>query len=417
MIINYNVSSMIANNALARNDAALSKSLERLSSGYKINHAKDNASGLAMARRMNAQLRGLDVAGDNVNDGISIVEIADGAMSEIHDILQRMNELAVKSCNGTLCDEDRVMIDEELQALKDEVERIGQTTQFNGQNLLDGNFDLKGYSSTEEFTVDYYKEGMVYGNYQFGEIICVFDEEGNLTDKTKITEWKKYDQSTPPQVIEERPAIVDPDGNEVTNYKVSAEYNEITITAAEGFEIKFTVNTDTLTDDQGKSFKENMDANNQNPDNPPNPRHEYKINQVDFDLTGIGTMTLQVGANEDQTLELRMPPITKKNLGLSHTDVLTAESSGEAINDIANAISFVSSIRSSLGAYQNRLEHTTTNLDISTENMTGAYSRIMDVDMATEMTKYSSYQVISQAATSLLAQANERPSQVLQLLQ
>ena len=112
MIINYNVSSMIANNALARNDSALSKSLERLSSGYKINHAKDNAAGLAMSRRMNAQLRGLDVAGDNANDGISIVEIADGAMSEVHDILQRMNELAVKSSNGTLVDDDRAMIDD-----------------------------------------------------------------------------------------------------------------------------------------------------------------------------------------------------------------------------------------------------------------------------------------------------------------
>ena len=138
MIINYNVSSMIANNALARNDAALSKSLERLSSGYKINHAKDNAAGLAMSRRMNAQIKGLSVAGDNVNDGISIVEIADGAMSEVHDILQRMNELAVKSATGTMTDDDRTMIDEELQALNNEIERIGETTQFNGQNLLDG---------------------------------------------------------------------------------------------------------------------------------------------------------------------------------------------------------------------------------------------------------------------------------------
>ena len=163
MIINYNVSSMIANNALARNDSALSKSLERLSSGYKINHAKDNAAGLAMSRRMNAQLKGLSVAGDNANDGISIVEIADGAMSEVHDILQRMNELAVKACNGTLSDDDRSMIDEELQALKDEVERIGETTQFNGQNLLDGSYDLKGYSNASEVSVDYYKEGMVYG--------------------------------------------------------------------------------------------------------------------------------------------------------------------------------------------------------------------------------------------------------------
>ena len=128
-------------------------------------------------------------------------------------------------------------------------------------------------------------------------------------------------------------------------------------------------------------------------------------------------MTLQIGANENQTLELRMPPITKKNLGLTRTDVLTEENAGKAIEEIASAISFVSSIRSSLGAYQNRLEHTTTNLDVTSENMTSAYSRIMDVDMATEMTKYSSMQVISQAATSMLAQANERPSQVLQLLQ
>ena len=413
MIINYNVSSMIANNALARNDAALSKTLERLSSGYKINHAKDNASGLAMSRRMNAQLRGLDVAGDNVNDGISIVEIADGAMSEIHDILQRMNELAVKSCNGTLGDDDRAMIDEELQALKDEVERIGQTTQFNGQNLLDGNFDLKGYSSREEFSVDYYKEGMVYGNYEFGEIVCVFDENGNLTDETDVravTEIVTDNTTTPPtdKIEEKKPAITDPDGNKVTNYTVSAEYDVITITAAEGFEIRFTVNTDELRDpaNPDKTFKDKLGT-----------KQSYVIDEVDFDLTGIGTMTLQVGANEDQTMELRMPPITKKNLGLSHTDVLTAESSGKAIEDIASAISFVSSIRSSLGAYQNRLEHTTTNLDITSENMTSAYSRIMDVDMATEMTKYTSYQVISQAATSMLAQANERPSQVLQLLQ
>ena len=138
---------------------------------------------------------------------------------------------------------------------------------------------------------------------------------------------------------------------------------------------------------------------------------------ISLDLTGMGSMTLQIGANEDQTIELRMPPITMKNLGISRTDVLTEESAGKAIEEIDAAINFVSSIRSSLGAYQNRLEHTTTNLEVTSENMTSAYSRIMDVDMATEMTRYSSLQVISQAATSMLAQANERPSQVLQLLQ
>ena len=382
MIINYNVSSMIANNALARNDMALSKSLERLSSGYKINHAKDNASGLAMSRRMNAQIRGLDMAGNNANDGISIVEIADGAMSEVHDILQRMNELAVKSATGTLCDDDRVMIDEELQQLNDEIERIGQTTQFNGQNLLDGSFDLKGYANTDAVSVEYYKEGMIYGKYEIQSITATFDKNGFITST---------------------PTLIGPDGvkNELKNplnpndkisVDISYSYDQMTITANDGFEIRLTLNVEKGTT-------------------------QYTATGVELDLTGIGTMTLQVGANEDQTVELCMPPITKKNLGLAHTNVLTAENSGKAINEIANAISFVSSIRSSLGAYQNRLEHTITNLDVTTENMTSAYSRIMDVDMATEMTKYSSLQVISQAATSMLAQANERPSQVLQLLQ
>ena len=380
MIINYNVSSMIANNALARNDSALSKSLERLSSGYKINHAKDNAAGLAMSRRMNAQLRGLDVAGDNANDGISIVEIADGAMSEVHDILQRMNELAVKSSNGTLTDEDRGMIDEELQALNNEIERIGETTQFNGQNLLDGSFDLKGYTNTEAVSIDYYNADMKYGEYSLGVLKAEFDQDGFLTKVTNEDGSK----------IE---SITDPDGKQVKIDKVSFRYDEVTLSGKDGFEIKMALNKDAMTVD-GKTDK------------------ALKLN-----LTGIGSMTLQIGANEDQTLELRMPPITKKNLGLSHTDVLTEENANAAIEEIANAISFVSSIRSSLGAYQNRLEHTTTNLDVTSENMTSAYSRIMDVDMATEMTKYSSLQVISQAATSMLAQANERPSQVLQLLQ
>ena len=388
MIINYNVSSMIANNALARNDMALSKSLERLSSGYKINHAKDNASGLAMSRRMNAQIRGLDMAGNNANDGVSIVEIADGAMSEVHDILQRMNELAVKLATGTLGDDDRVMIDQELQQLNDEIERIGQTTQFNGQNLLDGSFDLKGYSNTPAVTVEYYKEGMVYGEYEIGTIKAEFDDNGFITSASLVD-----DQGNEIKQIDN--PLNQADKIEIA---ISYSYDQMTITAKDGFEIRVTLNKDAMTESNGVYTTDTNEP-------------------VKLDLTGIGTMTLQVGANEDQTVELCMPPITKKNLGLAHTNVLTAESSGKAIGEIANAISFVSSIRSSLGAYQNRLEHTITNLDVTTENMTSAYSRIMDVDMATEMTKYSSYQVISQAATSMLAQANERPSQVLQLLQ
>lgn len=416
MIINYNVSSMIANNALARNDAVLSKSLERLSSGYKINHAKDNAAGLAMSRRMNAQLRGLSTAGDNANDGISIVEIADGAMSEVHDILQRMNELAVKSCNGTLSDHDRASIDEEIQALKEEIERIGETTQFNGQNLLDGSFDLKGYSNTQAVSVDYYSEGIKYGEYNLGELDVIYevtkDDKGNITE-LNLKEVKLLDGNGA-----ESKEITDPNGKVIHIESITCEYDEVTIVAKDGFELKLTVNLD------ADKVEPKTDPVTGDPMTDPvsgkllyQPKDADKITDLKLDLTGIGSMTLQIGANEDQTLELRMPPITMKNLGISHTDVLTEESSKNAIDEIAEAISFVSSIRSSLGAYQNRLEHTVTNLDVTSENMTSAYSRIMDVDMATEMTKYSSYQVISQAATSMLAQANERPSQVLQLLQ
>ena len=136
-----------------------------------------------------------------------------------------------------------------------------------------------------------------------------------------------------------------------------------------------------------------------------------------IDITGMGSLTLQIGANEGQTLDVKIPAMTTKNMSIHKTDTLTMENSTQAINDVDYAIRFVSSARSALGAYQNRLEHTANSLDVTSENMTTAYSRVMDTDMATEMTEYSSYQVINQAATSMLAQANERPSTVLQLLQ
>ena len=155
--INYNISAMIANNSLKVADNKLGTSLERLSSGYKINHAKDNAAGLAIARRMNAQLRGLSAAEQDAKDGESVVEIADGALAEVHDMLQRMNELAVKSANGSITDDDRAIIQDEVAQLKEEIARIGETTEYNGRKLFDGTFDLKGYTNVTEIKVNYYK--------------------------------------------------------------------------------------------------------------------------------------------------------------------------------------------------------------------------------------------------------------------
>ena len=146
MKISYNAQAMLANNYLTKSDNALSASIQRLSSGIKITGAKDNPSGLAMAKRMNSQIQGLSVAKQNSSDAISIVQIADGALSEIHEILQRMNELSVKAAHGTLTDDDRSIINNEVQQLQDEINRIAETTQYNGQNLLDGSFDYKGYS-------------------------------------------------------------------------------------------------------------------------------------------------------------------------------------------------------------------------------------------------------------------------------
>ena len=145
MRINYNVSAMLTNNALANNDNLLSQSLQRLSTGLKINSAKDNPAGMAMAKRMNAQLESLSVANNNASDGVSIMEIADGAMSEMSEMLQRLNELAIKSANGLEADADRSVIQKEVNQLTDEINRVAETTEFNGQRLLNGEFSLKGY--------------------------------------------------------------------------------------------------------------------------------------------------------------------------------------------------------------------------------------------------------------------------------
>ena len=165
MRINYNVSAMLSNNALANNDSLLAQSLERLSSGLKISHAKENPAGLAMAKRMNAQIEGVSIANQNASDGISVIEIADGALSEVGDMLQRMNELAVKAANGTMTDADRATIQDEIVQLKDEIVRISETTEFNGQKLLDGEFDLKGYCNRTDIKVSSYSESVAVKNY------------------------------------------------------------------------------------------------------------------------------------------------------------------------------------------------------------------------------------------------------------
>lgn len=370
MRINYNVSAMISNNALSNSDSLLAKSLERLSSGLKVNSAKDNPAGLAMAKRMNAQIEGISKASQNASDGISIIETADGALSEIHDMLQRMNELATKASHGPLTEDDRSIIQDEMTQLSEEIERIANNTEFNSQKLLNGEFDLKAYTNVEEVKVSYYSDAVASRMFHMSDMTLTYDAGGNIEDFEAT-----YGDGFPQDV-----KVTD-----ITN-------NEVTIQGSNSFEMKFDLSAMAK---NGSTYVADMDVN----------------------VTGIGAMRLQIGSNEGQVLAVRIPKVSLKNMGLENINVSTEAGAEDALSKMSDAIAYVSSVRSRLGAYQNRLESSVNSLDITNENMTAAYSRIMDVDMAEEMTNYTTYQVMTQAGTSMLAQANERPSQVLQLLQ
>ena len=365
MKINYNVSAMVAHRALTQNDRSLSTSLEKLSTGYKINHAKDNASGLAMAKRMNAQIRSLDTANQNANDGVSAIDIAEGALSEITEMIQRMSELAVKASNGTMTDTDRENINDEIEQLAAEVERVAKTTMYNGEILLDGSFDLKGYTDNLTTKVITYGNNVKSGEYNIASLSATLDAKGNIDkDSFSCTLGPEF----PADCV------------------ATAKGDSVFITNGRDFEMELQVTADTSS-------------------------------AVKLDITGIGAMGVQIGTNEGQLLDVRIPTISLRALGLKGGDVLTQENANDFIDRSKAALTYVNSARSVMGAYTNRLEYTIQTLDISEENMTAAFSRIMDTDMSEEMTEYSKNNVLVQAGTSMLAQANERPAQVLQLLQ
>ncbi|SDA74134.1 flagellin [Lachnospiraceae bacterium G11] len=447
MRINYNVSAMIANNSLQRNDNNLAASLERLSSGLKINHGKDNPAGLAMGKRMNAQLKGLSVATQNASNGISIIETADGAMAEMQDILQRVNELCVKANNGTLSDDDRKIINDEVVELKDELTRIKNTTEFNSMPILNGEFQYRGYTNNKEVKVSNYSAKM------------------NTAEEYKVASIKLTGWDDDKLSVSYSPDSTD---TKLANSKASADDGLVTITTQEGYEIELELDkyepykidsveltrdaddnitgaTFTSTDSRLQGASENYDSANKkltitaadgtiiNVDlsgvgekitSVKNPKttgtfgtNVYNYTNMNIDLTGIGSMRLQVGANEGQVLEIPIPDVSLRHMGIRDIDVSTKEGAQDALERIGGAISYISQVRSELGALQNRLESNVDSLDITYENMTSSYSRIMDVDMAEEMSEYTKNQILTQAGTSMLAQANERPSQVLQLLQ
>lgn len=493
MKISYNAPAMRASNALNASDSKVSKSLQRLSSGLKVTASKDNPSGYAIGRRMNTQIVGIGTATQSSNNGISVIETADGALTEVHEMLQRMNELAVKGETGTLTTGDRMTLEAEVKQLKAEITRISTDTQFNGQTLLDGTFDLRGYTNNHKVKVDYYADEVTAKVYSISGLNIAYDKDGKIDkDKTVIElgpefpEGVEISETTKTKITLTGPLDFkmtleipkDKDGNPVAGNLI--ESKQITIqtppatTAPVGAAYTYSFNTTSNEWEASldeKATKDSFaaiigqgdipadaqidviagDGTAANPDKvlitsgnglrmeipftnrpassttEPNPKTvipndisgQPQDATVDLliDITGIGAMDTQTGANEGQQLAIRIPEISLNRMDMEDLKMTSIEECADANGTIRKAILYVSDARSRLGAYQNRLEHTINNLDVSNENMTSSYSRIMDVDMAEEMTNYTTEQVISQAAVSMLAQANERPSQVLQLLQ
>lgn len=425
MRINYNATAMQAVNALNKNDNNLSVSTGKLSSGYKINRSKDNPSGYALSRKMRAQLEGLMQAKDNSDTGVNIIKAVDGALSEVHDMLQRINELAIKGSTGTLSDGDRELVDEEVQKLKEEIQRVSETFEFNGQKLLDGSFQLKGYTDNINVKIAGYDERMDVGIYKFDLGLfndpTLYDVQGNLVEEAFTTP----DATANPNPVDVRadpndptkpaaPGTVFPDGFDTMVQVTNVSGKTISVECPDGqTTIKATiadVNGTVVTLEGPAGFEVKVDVREGFVGSAP-------TNPVKVEITGFGPMNIQVGANEGQELEVEIPEVGIQGLGIVNVNTRTKEDSLDAITRVSAAIDKLSAIRSKLGAYQNRLESVVESNEINHENMTAAYSSILDTDMSEEYTKYSTYQVLSQASTSVLAQANERPAQVLQLLQ
>lgn len=468
MQINHNISAVIANNQLRKSEDRMTNSVQRLSSGLKINRASDDPSGMAISQKMRTQIRGLDRSNDNANDGISVLQTAEGALTEVQSMLQRMRELSVQSANGVYTVDDRKAIQNEIDSLSEEINRISDDTQFNNICLLDGSIDKRGYSDMDgvsvitfssvvepaEYTMritEVAKKAQVSGTLGFTTVtadmagtisvngVGVSIDEGDTSDEVykkirdaaetvgvNVTkegmdtinfETTEYGSDRTVKLQWDNPALGNAFGftstantnninTTATSYEVIGEDTQITLTgnlrnaiySSDGSKV-------TITDAGGFSIELDVDP------------EQATLNQtVNLDIMDIGAMVLQIGANEGETMDLKIQAVNTYTLDIDYVNVLSQSTSEEAIDLFDAAIEKVSSVRSSIGAYQNRLEHTISNLDTSQLNMENALSRIEDVDMAEEMTEYTASSVLQQAGTSVLAQANELPQTVLQLL-
>jgi flagellin len=388
MRINHNIAALNTHRQLTSNNTAVGKALEKLSSGLRINRAGDDAAGLAISEKMRGQIRGLEMAQKNAQDGISLIQTAEGALTETHSILQRMRELAVQASNDTNTDTDRAELQKEIDQLIEEIDRIGNTTEFNTKKLLNG--DLKGITN------------------QLGNV--KFDTQGDSSIFTNVVATTASTAGTPGSEANETINV------KITDYDATADTYTLTWTTQDG-------QTGTITGIAASGGTQTIAT--------ADGSYDLTLGALTTDAIGQeatftsrasveeftdNTLTFQIGANSSQTMHVGVGDMRAAALHVDNIDVTTAAAAEASISAINKAIEDVSAQRAKLGAFQNRLEHTINNLGASAENLTAAESRIRDVDMAKEMMEFTKNNILTQAAQAMLAQANQQPQGVLQLL-
>ena len=465
MVVQHNMQAANANRMLNVTTSAQSKSTEKLSSGYRINRAADDAAGLTISEKMRKQIKGLDRASTNAEDGVSAVQTAEGALTEVHSMLQRMNELATQSANGTNSNTDRKAIQDEIDQLTTEIDRVSETTKFNETYLLKGDgaekahnvnahdAGLDGVTLTDKGdTVDVTLKTLNAGdkvsiagkNYTIGataadaqKIVDAQKVDGNTvtvngtTYTYKTNQWTNADGSAATVGGGAAGSITIKGGDVVSdgtktltamkdaNVADGIDDNDSTvISAGKAYQLQTAeiVKASSIGSDTAATVKAN--AGNTNADYA-TATTTFTLNKGTVSYKDSLSFNLHVGADADMTnkITVNIDSMNSAGLGVKGIKADTEQDATYAIDAIADAISTVSSQRSALGAVQNRLEHTINNLDNVVENTTSAESRIRDTDMAEEMVNYSKNNILAQAGQSMLAQANQSNQGVLSLLQ
>jgi len=475
MRINHNSLALNASDHFATINKNIAKSMERLSSGYKITSPADDAAGLAISVKMSSQIRGLDRASLNSNDGISVIQSAEGGMNEIHAILGRMRELAVQAANDVNSEEDRDAIQEEINSLAQEIDQIAETTTFNGQELLNGDLTRRTLSSDYNVQTTYLSEEVHEGIYSleitamatqasvttgfsYSNATVTADQAGSIHINEFLIEIKEGMSMTDVfSTLQTHLAKIDVDvfattdggattadftsgatvmlrnqhygSDEKLDIRVSSDglagllgltdgqvvYGtdcEASLNVTdEGFTASATVdmkgNNLIVTDRNGFEMKIDVDSDTL----------EKGTGSVEIEVFSAGIMVIQTGAYSGDEVHIDIPRMNSKSLGVDSLIMYTQDYAANAISAIDEAVKLVSNIRSKMGAYENRLEDVYSNLEVQEESITAAYSRMIDTDMAEEMTNYTQQDVLAQAAISMMQKSNERPASILQLLQ